>query len=185
MYRSFEEINVKKINDRLYKHINLLINRYPPLEQIQDCIINAYLTFEKCFENSGKLLVSGNGGSAADAEHIVGELMKGFKLPRTIDSEFAQKLISVDSNRGKKLAISLQGGLPAIALNSHPSLNSAFLNDVDGHLTYAQHIHGYGKEGDVFLGISTSGNSQNVIFAAVVAKAKGMKVIGFTCANGG
>jgi D-sedoheptulose 7-phosphate isomerase len=183
MYRSFEEINVKTINDKLYKHIDLLICRYPTLEKIQDCIFEAYLTFEECFKKSGKLLVSGNGGSAADAEHIVGELMKGFKLPRMVDSEFAEKLIAVDSNKGKKLAVSLQGGLPAIALNSHPSLNSAFLNDVDGHLTYAQQVHGYGKEGDVFLGISTSGNSQNVLYAAVVAKAKGLKVFGFTGAN--
>ena len=113
--------------------------------------------------------------------------MKGFKLPRKCTEEFADKLRAVDPIRGKELAEKLQGGLPAIALNGHQGLNTAYINDVEngGLLMYAQQINGYGKVQDVFLGISTSGNSKNVMYAAVVAKAKGMKVIGFTGAKGG
>lgn len=176
---------MKILVNRLYKHIDLLIRRYPILDSIKEKIIEAYLLIEVCYQNGGKLLIAGNGGSAADAEHIVGELMKGFKMERTPDRKFAEKLMAIDKIRGEKLAKDLQGGLPAIALNNHSSLNSAYLNDVEGVECYAQQVYGYGKEGDVFLGISTSGNSDNIIYATVVAKAKGMKIIGFTGAKGG
>lgn len=179
------ETALRVLEGRLYKHIDLLVDRYPVLLPIMDSIFEAYLLMEECYQNGGKVLIAGNGGSAADAEHIVGELMKGFKMPRILDNEFAQKLIAVDETHGRKLAAELQGGLPAMALNNHNSLNSAFLNDVDGLVCYAQQVYGYGKKGDVFLGISTSGNSKNVIYAAVVAKAKGMKVIGLTGEKGG
>ena len=130
--------------------------------------------------HGGKLLVAGNGGSAADAEHIVGELMKGFKFPRRCSEEFLEKLKSVDPERGAVLAGKLQKALPAIALDGHVSLTTAYLNDCDPLLCFAQQVNGYGNAGDVFLGISTSGNSENVLYAAVVAKAKGMKVVAMT-----
>ena len=172
---------------QIEKHLDLLIRRYPILSVCREDIAKAYDILETCFAGGNKLLVAGNGGSCADAEHIVGELMKGFKLPRRSTEEFAEKLRAVDPVRGEELAEKLQGGLPAIALSGHQGLNTAYINDVEngGLLMYAQQVNGYGKPGDIFLGISTSGNSKNVMYAAVVAKAKGMKVIGFTGAKGG
>ena len=138
---------------------------------------------EEAYENGGKLLVAGNGGSAADAEHIVGELMKGFKLPRKPETNFAEKLVAENQELGSVLAENLQGTLPAIALDGHPALSTAYMNDCEPLLCFAQQVNGYGKSGDVFLGISTSGNSKNVLFAATTAHAKGMKVIGLTGAK--
>ncbi|MFR5295711.1 MAG: SIS domain-containing protein [Clostridium sp.] len=135
------------------------------------------------YKNGGKLLVAGNGGSAADAEHIVGELMKGFKLPRKPDVDFVDKLIKENEELGTVLAANLQGALPAIALDGHPALSTAYMNDCEPLLCFAQQVNGYGKAGDVFLGISTSGNSKNVLYAAITAHAKGMKVIGLTGAK--
>lgn len=167
--------------------LDILITRYPVLATCRDSISNAYEVLEKCFATGHKLLIAGNGGSCADSEHIVGELMKGFKLPRKCSAEFADKLKSIDEVRGAELAEKLQGGLPAIALDGHQGLNTAYINDVAGGglLTYAQQVYGYGKEGDVLLGISTSGNSKNVMNATVVARAIGMKVIGLTGEKGG
>ena len=172
---------------RLQHHIDLLIERYPVLKECEESIINAYDILEECFATGHKLLIAGNGGSCADAEHIVGELMKGFKLPRKCSTEFADKLKSIDNARGTELAEKLQGGLPAIALDGHQGLNTAYINDVPngGLLTYAQQVYGYGKEGDVLLGISTSGNSKNVMNATVVARALGLKIIGLTGQKGG
>ena len=167
----------------LNKHIDLLLERYPQLSAAKDDIIAAYKILESCYQNGGKLLIAGNGGSAADAEHIVGELMKGFKLPRKPDADFAGKLIAADNELGKVLAENLQGALPAIALDGHPALSTAYMNDCEPLLCFAQQVNGYGRPGDVFLGISTSGNSKNVLYAATVAKAKGMKVIGLTGAK--
>ncbi|MCM1334434.1 MAG: SIS domain-containing protein [Bacteroides sp.] len=162
------------------KHIDLLTNRYPVLEKNRREIIDAYLILEECFLSGGKLLIAGNGGSAADSEHMVGELMKGFKLPRKIDPDFSEKLISIDGVLGKSLSEHLQGALPAIALDGHCALTTAYMNDCDPLLCFAQQVNGYGKEGDIFLGISTSGNSKNILYAAITARAKGMKVIGLT-----
>lgn len=175
------------MDKKLQHHIDLLIERYPVLTVCKDDIIAAYDVLEECFATGHKLLIAGNGGSCADSEHIVGELMKGFKLPRKCTDEFAEKLKAIDDIRGAELAERLQGGLPAIALDGHQGLNTAYINDVanGGLLMYAQQVNGYGLEGDVFLGISTSGNSKNVMFATVVAKAKGLKVIGLTGAKGG
>jgi len=174
---------MRQLEEKLQKHVDLLMERYPALTVIQENLINAYLLLEECFANGGKLLVAGNGGSAADAEHIVGELMKGFKLPRKSSIEYAEKLKSVDSELGAVLAENLQGALPAIALDGHPSLTTAYMNDCEPLLCFAQQVNGYGKEGDVLLGISTSGNSKNILYAATVARAKGMKVIGLTGAK--
>ena len=169
------------------KQLETLIKRYPALSVCEEEIEKAYEILEECFATGHKLLIAGNGGSCADGEHIAGELMKGFKLPRKCTEEFAKKLKSIDAERGAELAEKLQGGLPTIALDNHQALNTAYVNDVEngGLLTYAQQVYGYGKAGDVLLGISTSGNSKNVAYAAVVARAKGMKVIGLTGAKGG
>ena len=174
---------MRELENRLMKHINLLVERYPSLEAIKDDVIVAYLLMEECYENGGKLLVAGNGGSAADAEHIVGELMKGFKMPRKPEADFAEKLVAENQELGSVLAENLQGTLPAIALDGHPALSTAYMNDCEPLLCFAQQVNGYGKAGDVFLGISTSGNSKNVLFAATTAHAKGMKVIGLTGAK--
>lgn len=171
------------MEDRLMKHIDLLVERYPSLESAKEDIIAAYEVLEESYENGGKLLVAGNGGSAADAEHIVGELMKGFKLPRKSKTDFAEKLVAENQELGAVLAENLQGALPAIALDGHPALSTAYMNDCEPLLCFAQQVNGYGKAGDVFLGISTSGNSKNVIYAATTAHAKGMKVIGLTGAK--
>lgn len=166
-----------------FKHVDVLIERYPELENQRENILEAYRALEESYTNGGKLLIAGNGGSAADAEHIVGELMKGFENPRKLKKEEADKLMSVNNELGKVLVEHLQGGLPAIALDGHFALSTAYMNDYEPLLCFAQQVNGFGREEDVFLGISTSGNSKNIIYAATVAKAKGMKVIGLTGAN--
>ena len=174
---------MRELDNRLMRHIDLLMERYPSLESAKNDIVAAYLLLEESYKNGGKLLVAGNGGSAADAEHIVGELMKGFKLPRKPEADFAEKLVEENQELGSALAENLQGALPAIALDGHPALSTAYMNDCEPLLCFAQQVNGYGKSGDVFLGISTSGNSKNVLFAATTAHAKGMKVIGLTGAK--
>lgn len=165
------------------KEIDVLIERYPQLSCIVDDLYSSYILIEDSYKIGGKLLIAGNGGSAADAEHIVGELMKGFKLPRKVDDTFATRLCETNEELGSVLAQNLQGALPAIALDGHPALSTAYMNDCEPLLCFAQQVNGYGKEGDVFLGISTSGNSKNVLYAAVTARAKGMKIIGLTGAK--
>lgn len=169
-----------EFKNRIIKHIDLLVERYPSLETSKKDIIAAYLLMEECYENGGKVIIAGNGGSAADAEHIVGELMKGFKMSRKLDDDFSSKLIRESQELGLVLAENLQGALPAIALDGHPALSTAYMNDCEPLLCFAQQVNGYGNAGDIFLGISTSGNSKNVLYGAVTARAKGMKVIGLT-----
>lgn len=178
-------MRMRTLESRLEKHINLLIARYPVLEQCRQSIIEAYLMMEACYEQGGKLMIAGNGGSAADCEHIAGELMKRFKSPRPVPAEIAQKLQQIDPVRGANLAKNLECGLMAIPLVAHEALTTAYINDVDGLGVFAQQLFGFGRPGDVFLGISTSGNSQNVMMATVVARALGVKVIGLTGASGG
>lgn len=162
------------------KEIDILVERYPQLSCIANDLYSCYSIIADCYKKGGKLLIAGNGGSAADAEHIVGELMKGFKLPRKVDDTFATRLCETNEELGNVLAQNLQGALPAIALDGHPALSTAYMNDCEPLLCFAQQVNGYGKEGDVFLGISTSGNSKNILYAAVTARAKGMKIIGMT-----
>lgn len=162
------------------KHINTLIDRYPKLIVCRESIQQAYDILKEAYSNGRKLLVCGNGGSAADSEHIVGELMKEFKLKREVYKDQADAMMSIDSELGTILAKHLQGALPAISLTGHSSLTTAFMNDSNPELIFAQQVNGYGKPNDVFLGISTSGNSRNILFAAVAAKAKGLHVIGLT-----
>ena len=171
------------MENRVEKQLEILVNRYPELSAVKKEISEAYQILEGCYTKGGKLLIAGNGGSAADAEHIVGELMKGFKLPRKPDTGFAEKLVAENQELGSILAENLQGALPAIALDGHPALSTAYMNDCEPLLCFAQQVNGYGKMGDVFLGISTSGNSKNVLYAATTAHAKGMKVIGLTGAK--
>ena len=174
---------VRKMDNRVEKQLEILVNRYPELSGAKKEISESYQILENCYAHGGKLLVAGNGGSAADAEHIVGELMKGFKLPRKPDVDFADRLVKENEELGTVLAENLQGALPAIALDGHPALSTAYMNDCEPLLCFAQQVNGYGKVGDVFLGISTSGNSKNVLYAVTTAHAKGMKVIGLTGAR--
>lgn len=171
--------------DNNFKHIKSLIERYPRLGACSDGIAEAYEVIKECYINDGKLLIAGNGGSAADSEHIAGELMKRFEIPRTVPKEFEKRLIEVDPVRGKYLSANLERALMAIPLVAHEAMSTAYINDVDGYGVFAQQLYGFGRCGDVFLGISTSGNSKNIMNAAVVAKALGIKVIGLTGADGG
>lgn len=173
------------MNQNVELKLNELTERYPVLELQRENIKIAYHYIERCYSQKGKLLVAGNGGSAADAEHIVGELMKGFLKPRKVDSVFGNALMKADPELGQELVEKLQGALPAIALVDHVALSTAYLNDVAPLLGFAQQINGYGQNGDVFLGISTSGNSKNILYACVVAKAKGMKIVALTGRDGG
>ena len=176
------------MNDENFKYtVNDLVKRYPELKICAKDITNAFDELVKCFSSYHKLLIAGNGGSSADANHISGELLKGFKKKREVNTSFAKKLIEVDKEKGSELANKLQQGFPCIVLDNHQSMNTAYINDVEngGLLTYAQQINVFGNAGDVFLGISTSGNSKNIYYASIVAKAKGMKVIGLTGSSGG
>lgn len=167
------------------EYLEELIRRYPVLEPVKEQIAQAYELIKECYETGHKLLVAGNGGSGADSEHIVGELMKGFKKERRLPKDMALRLAEADREAGTELAGKLQGALPAIALTGHPGLSTAFLNDVDGKMIYAQQVYGYGVEGDVLLAISTSGNSENIHYACVTARAKGIKIVGLTGRDGG
>jgi D-sedoheptulose 7-phosphate isomerase len=153
------------------------------LNACKDSIAGAFSILEESYANHGKLLIAGNGGSAADSEHIVGELMKGFMKKRPLPEELVKKFVAANAELGPALGSTLQGALPAIALDGHLALTTAYMNDCDPLLCFAQQVNGYGTAGDVFLGISTSGNSKNVLYAATVAKAKGLKVIGLTGAK--
>lgn len=173
------------LEKKLQKHIDLLMKRYPVLEACKEEIIGGYELMEERYKNGGKLLIAGNGGSAADSEHIAGELMKRFKIPRSIPEDLKKKLIEIDSVRGENLSKNLERPLMAIPLVAHEALTTAYINDVDGLGVFAQQLYGFGRAGDVFLGITTSGNSQNVMSATVVARALGIKVLGLTGENGG
>ncbi len=162
------------------KYLDSLIERYPALSVARESIHEAYRLMEAAYSDGGKLLIAGNGGSAADAEHIVGELMKGVLKPRSLDEVSKLALEAVDPEVGKFIGDNLQGSLPAIALDGHVSLTTAYMNDCEPLLCFAQQVNGYGRAGDILLAISTSGNSKNVLYAAVTAKAKGLKVIGLT-----
>lgn len=153
--------------------LNDLIKRYPALSEISDDIKKAADLMLECYKNNGKILVCGNGGSAADCEHIVGELMKGFMMERKLS----------DERIPQDLRENLQGALPAISLPSQSAIISAFANDVEPDFVYAQLTYGYAKENDLLIGISTSGNSKNVVNAVKVAKAMGVKTLALTGKN--
>jgi phosphoheptose isomerase len=167
------------------KALNVLMDRYPDLESCKTEIILAFDLLKKCYHDNGKVLTCGNGGSASDSEHIVGELMKGFKSKRLVPSSFKDKITELFPENGNYLSSHLQGALPAIALTSNSTLNTAFANDVAADMIFAQQVYGYGNKGDVLIGLSTSGNSLNVIYAFQVAKSKGMYTIALTGESGG
>ncbi|MDR0876868.1 MAG: SIS domain-containing protein [Treponema sp.] len=166
-------------------YLQQLIERYPQLTGNKDAVLKAYHLLAETFESGGKLLVAGNGGSAADADHIVGELMKGFVKKRPLSGDFIAKLRSVDPENAEYIGRSIQQGLPAIALSVHTALTTACINDIDAHIIYAQQVYGYGAAGDTFLGISTSGNAKNVLCAMITAKAKNMNTVALTGGTGG
>lgn len=166
-------------------HLQQLISRYPVLSGSANDIMSAFDIIRNSYEAGGKLLIAGNGGSASDSEHMVGELMKSFLKKRRLPDEIKNELDKIDLNASEYLIPRLQSALPAIALSAHTSLSTASINDIHGNIMFAQQVLGYGKKEDVLLGISTSGNSQNIIYAAIIAKAKKIKVIGLTGDSGG
>ena len=165
--------------------INELLNRYSSLCECKEDIEKAAKAIIECYENGGKLLLCGNGGSCADCEHIVGEMMKGFLKKRPLNDSKKAEMKSKCDLVDDELLSKLQCGLPAVAIPSINALNSAFCNDVDPELVYAQPLMSLAKENDILIGISTSGNSKNVLGAVKVAKALGIKVIGLTGKKGG
>lgn len=160
--------------------INELLDRYPALKGCREQLESAKDILLTAFKNGKKLLVCGNGGSCADSNHIVGELMKGFLLRREIPEADRKMLTGLFPDKGGYLADNLQGAIPAISLTAQSALISAFANDVEPDMVYAQQVYGYAQEGDVLIAITTSGNSKNAVNAAMVAKACGMCVIGLT-----
>ena len=167
------------------KFLKNLLERFPELTSLSGELDHAFTMIKETYEKEGTVFVCGNGGSAADSEHIVGELMKGFVLKRPVKAEFRSRLAALYGEEGQKMANGLQEGLRAVALTSHPALNTAFANDVDGSMVFAQQVFVLGRPGDVFLGLSSSGNSVNVVKALQIAKAKGLKTIAMTGENGG
>ena len=167
------------------RHIARLAERYPKLANVGAEIAAAYRIISACYERGGKLLVAGNGGSAADAEHMTGELMKRFLLPRPVPPELARKLRIADPLRGAYLAENLERGLMAIPLTAHESLTTAYMNDADADGVFAQQLYGYGRAGDVLFAISTSGNSRNLLYAATLARVLEIQVVSLTGESGG
>jgi D-sedoheptulose 7-phosphate isomerase len=137
------------------------------------------------FAKGGKLLIAGNGGSAADAGHIAGEMMKNLVKKRKLDEACISNIKETDGEIAGYLISHLQPGLPAIDLSSQASIITAAINDIDSNIIFTQQVYSYGKEGDVFLGISTSGNAKNVLYAAAAAKAKQLRVIALSGGSGG
>ena len=172
---------MKSSNDVLEE----LMERYPILQNSKADIVKAYEVLKKCFTDGNKLMIAGNGGSAADSDHITGELTKSFLFKRKIDPEVDSYLRSTYGEEGAKLAANLEGGLPVIPLTTFNASNSAFSNDVEPKVMFAQLVNALGKKGDVFLGITTSGNSGNILYAFMTAKARGMHTIALTGGTGG
>ena len=154
-----------------------LFRRYPSLEVCKDSINQAFNILKDTAVNLNTLYLAGNGGSAADSEHIAGELMKSFMAKRPIDGNLAQKLKDMYGEEGESLSLDLEGGFRAVPLPSLVSLSTAIINDINSDIMFAQMLNSIGVKGDLFWGISTSGNSRNIVKAAMLAKAKGLKVM--------
>ena len=178
-----EETSERK--SRVLEQYERLFHRYPALDELRGSVMEAYLLLRGCYSRGGKLLIVGNGGSCADAGHIVGELMKGFYLKRPFPEEKRAVIAAQTESLLPGTAELLQQALPAIDLTQHGALSTAVQNDLEPLLTAAQQVAGYGKPGDVVLGISTSGNAKNVALAVGVAKALGLSTIGLTGGSGG
>jgi phosphoheptose isomerase len=166
-----------------------MLESHPALEKCETEVVAAFGLLRDCYNGGGKVLVCGNGGSAADAEHIVGELMNKLRAPRPIDgkeqSEIRRGAVGSRAEEVEYVCENLQRALPAISLSSQTALMTAVGNDVAADMVFAQQVFGYGVAGDVLWAISTSGNSRNILTAALVAKARGVKVLGLTGADGG
>ena len=171
------------MKDRTKIHIENFMNRFPDMEYLYENILKAIDMIVKIGDN--KLLLCGNGGSAADCEHIAGELLKGFLLKRPVKQELTEELTRRYGDQGKEIGMKLQQGLPAISLGTHAAAISAFANDVDASLVYAQQVLAYGRQGDILLGISTSGNAENVSAAMMTANSLGLRTIALTGRDGG
>ena len=172
------------MNDQVRKCFDDLASEPGELGQYAESLRRAFGVLAHCFRHGGKLLVCGNGGSAADSEHIVGELMKGFRQPRPLGAEERRRLAELFPEEGPLLARRLQGALPTLSLVSQVSLPSAVANDTGADMVFAQQVYGYGRPGDVLLAISTSGNALNVLNAVRVARAFGLKTLALTGQGG-
>ncbi len=164
----------------MHRRLEELISRYPKLASIAGEIEKAYDILLCCAKNGHTILVCGNGGNAADSDHMVGELMKSFIKKRRLDDGLKKRLADVDPELGGLLAEKLEGTIRSINLTTHSALSTAYANDKDPDLVFAQQVNGYGEKGDVLVAMSTSGNSRNVVLASIVAKAKGLSVISVT-----
>ena len=173
------------MKEQVQKEFDILLANYPQLSECAGDIWAAYELMEKACRTGGLIMTCGNGGSAADAEHIVGELMKGFKLKRPVTGEQKDALLSAFPDDGAYLAGNLQRGIPAISLVSQTAISSAFINDVAPDMVFAQQVFAYGNAGDALIGMTTSGNSQNVVNVCKVARTFGIGTIGMTGENGG
>ena len=174
------------MNQQVQKELNTLLTNYPQLADCKDDILNACGLMMNCYRQGGLIMTCGNGGSAADAEHITGELMKSFKRQRPVSNEQRAALeAAFPAGEGAYLADNLQRGIPCISLVSQVSLLTAFANDVAADMAFAQQVFVYGCPGDVLIGLSTSGNSRNVVNACATAKAFGIKTIAMTGEHGG
>ena len=167
------------------RQLELLLGKYPDLAGIAADIEKACALLLGCYRSGGMVLICGNGGSAADAEHLVGELMKGYLSPRPVPAAVRAALAAAFPDDAPYLAAHLQGALPTFSLASQMSLITAIANDTAADMIFAQQVYGYGRPGDVLVAISTSGNSPNILRAAQVARALGLGVLGFTGRSGG
>lgn len=172
---------MKPESEKILKHLTAA---HPELSECVSEIEAAFDLIADCYRAGGKLLICGNGGSAADCEHITGELMKGFNFRRPLPARDLEKLAAA-GKQGEYLGAHLQGALPAISLVSHSGLCTAFANDVASDMIFAQQVYGYGKPGDILIALSTSGNSKNVVNAVLVAECFGLKTIGMAGSDGG
>lgn len=176
---------MKHLKEEIRRHTAQLLSRYGELTPITDQIAEAYRVMEKTYERGCKLLIAGNGGSAADAGHMAGELMKRFRIHRPLPKELQERLMQAGGDRGAALAQRLDMPLTALSLSAHEPLVTAIINDMGGEDIFAQQILGVGQKGDTLLAISTSGSSENILRAIVMARALDMKVIGLTGKDGG
>ena len=172
---------MKETTGKIYEE---LFERYPVLTSINESIYHAFESIKSTYDSGGTLYCAGNGGSSADSEHIVGELLKSFKKPRRVDAQTADCLLSQGED-GARLLEKLEGSLPAVSLISQTGILTAFANDKSWDTALAQQLYGLGRRGDCLLTISTSGNSPNCVNAVLVAKAKGIKSVSMTGAGGG
>jgi len=167
------------------KPLDILCERYPSLSGLRNTISDAAGMIIDCYSRGGKLLVCGNGGSSSDADHFAAELMKSFESGRPLDESLKERFQEISGTRGRYLGEKLEHSLPAISLPANTALTTAISNDIDPSLIYAQQVIGYGEEGDVLVGISTSGNSQNIVDACIIAKALNLNIIGISGKTGG